>query len=839
MLVDLLGAGALSRDALVDALMDKGESASRSSLRDRVDELLQFDTSFSEVIDGVIYLPSVVDGSTWTVRVDADDAKHGFVRTHPDLSPLGWWLIADGVRLVDTDGRDLGPLTTDGLLLDDLDTDVVFGPDGWLDEIAGGWASVAVRGSTLCWSRCETPPAPTPAQVVAIRTGFQRVLREESDDVTPSPGELRFASSDRPVHEALLADRDAFVDHPIPPVRDLYRAAGLEERGHIVAEDGFNWDALHTWQTANRLRASYQLDDAQVAQLIAVVGACELSVDDGAAALGADHGEREGAARLLSAILDDGAVAAGFWSECEQRGVAVEAIAGFVALLNEYLESGRPVGLGWLLSRALDDAGEPEAAVAMLEAVGAAASDHRPALVDLAAFTADRGDAPGALRLLRRAGVTPNDHDFLPDDDAQRLLAEVEEIARHQPPPAARRNDPCPCGSGRKYKHCHLGRERHSLDDRASWLYAKAVRFLHTRHRGHGSSFASVIADTADDPSLYRELRDSPLVADLALHEDGVFAEFLAARDSLLPDDEALLAAQWSMVDRSVFEVERAERDRLELRDLASGDRITVVNVTPSPQTRKGSVLLGRPLPVGDVYRALSGFASVARASAAEYMAAIEARDATEIAELLGEAMRPPEMQNTDGHDLVLHTLRWRIADDAALGAALEGCGLRADSDSEWTLVRDSANRRNTIVMTLRYADGTLVGEVNSDERAAELLALVADALPGARLVDDDRRTFEEAVADRDPEAAEAAETLLDPDDPQVREVLDQIIAEQERSWLDESIPALGGRTPRAAAADPIGRELLEQLLDSFPRLPTRGAAVGMDPDRLRTALGL
>jgi hypothetical protein len=58
-----------------------------------------------------------------------------------------------------------------------------------------------------------------------------------------------------------------------------------------------------------------------------------------------------------------------------------------------------------------------------------------------------------------------------------------------------------------------------------------------------------------------------------------------------------------------------------------------------------------------------------------------------------------------------------------------------------------------------------------------------------------------------------------------------------EQSWLDESIPALGGVTPREAADDPTRRDDLVRLLDSFPD-------AGEDPGqrsvtRLRVALGL
>jgi Antitoxin Xre/MbcA/ParS C-terminal toxin-binding domain len=75
-------------------------------------------------------------------------------------------------------------------------------------------------------------------------------------------------------------------------------------------------------------------------------------------------------------------------------------------------------------------------------------------------------------------------------------------------------------------------------------------------------------------------------------------------------------------------------------------------------------------------------------------------------------------------------------------------------------------------------------------------------------------------------------------DDPAIRAALAEHIAGYERRWLDESIPALGGRTPREAADDPIGREELTRLLASFP-VPAPGEVGAMDPDRLRAELGL
>ena len=368
----------------------------------------------------------------------------------------------------------------------------------------------------------------------------------------------------------------------------------------------------------------------------------------------------------------------------------------------------------------LDLSGATEAAVELLERAVSPDCDHAPALVDLAGFAADRGDAPAAYRFLQQTGVTEHARDDGIDEvddatEAELLLDEIEGFALNRPRPLAGRNDRCPCGSGRKYKACHLGRERHPLDDRAGWLYQKAQRFLRRRADDLVEALAGEMADPIDFHREYEQLRDSPFVADLALHEEGVFDEFISARDGLLPDDEALLAAQWALVNRSVLEIERVERDRLDLHDIGRGERLTVVNTYPSGRTRPGVVLLGRPLPVGDSHRAFSGFVEVPRALVDDLLHAIDDGDSSRIASLFGRTLLPPRLQNTDGEDLVFHTIRWRVGQPELVGAAVEQAGLLADDgEPSWRLVRDSANRGNTVIASVRLVGDELLGDVNS-----------------------------------------------------------------------------------------------------------------------------
>jgi SEC-C motif/Protein of unknown function (DUF2384) len=445
------------------------------------------------------------------------------------------------------------------------------------------------------------------------------------------------------------------------------------------------------------------------------------------------------------------------------------------------------------------------------------------------------------------AGVTGDVPDDWPENeepDADTLLYhEVYPYATHRPRPTVGRNDRCPCGSGKKYKACHLGRESFPLEDRAPWLSDKVMRFARSQLDVMDTvvELADDIAGPDDEASF--ALASSRFVIDLVLHEDGVFEEFLASRNAQLPDDEALTAARWALTDRSVFEVERTGTSTVDLLDLATGDRIHVTNTMSSDRTTEGMLLVGRPVPVADTYRAFSGFMPLDRRYLDEMLAAIADRDAHAIADVLGRQFRPRRLTNTEGHDMVFHTIRCQLAREFDLSAVRDAFDRRGldfhDNDPpSWLLARDTPSmpRATILNLSLDVDAGVLTGEVNSVERADEARALIDDAFPGAEVLDVQRRTLDElpSTGIDDDEAS----ARPDPNDPEVREILEAHMALMEEHWLDQEIPALGGRTPREAVEDPIGREEVRQLLATFPR-PSPAMPVVMDADRIRDALGL
>jgi hypothetical protein len=832
----MLGAGPLTTDELAERLAAAGLDLGRDP-HDRLREVLEASTEVWALDDDLwIGCAAALHGTAWCTVLDPPAAAAGVLPTSRDLHPLGWWAVD-----VPLDWGDHVGVVVLGEDADD-DFDGLVGPEGWLDGLAGP-VLVRIEGRRLSVVPVAEPPEPVPEQVAAVRAAFEAEALDEELTSSLVPGEgpvaLRFASLESVVWRALAVDPAAFRTAPVPPVDVLLAAAALERSGGDVAEAGFPWDDLDRWRRRQQLAWMHRLEPDEVDLAEVLIGASLAVIHGEGDPLGPVDEEPRSAQLMAHALLAP-RVAKAFWGHHLERRTPPEALERFAARLLAHLDGPQRAGVAWLAGRAADLAGDAAAAEAWFTDAVACGAEHPPALVALAAFRADRGDAPGAMRLLRRAldeQADPFDDDLVAD-----LYAEVGPYAANRPAPLARRNDPCPCGSGRKYKACHQGQERHPLIDRGPWLYAKARRYLRdnrfrllTAELGHAMTAAS-----GRGVGFLTELLDSELLADVVLCEAGVLEAFAGEREALLPDDEVLTLARWQLAERSVFEVEQAGRDSLDLRDVRTGDRLTVTNTRPSELTRPGTLLLGRPLPIEDTWRAYSGFVPMPLALLDEALELLDYPDPFEVAGLIGRCLAPPTLSNTDGEPLVAHELVWRVPDQAVVAPALVGAGWSVDEPDvhgvmALRLVRDTANQANTIVLTGRLDVDELVLEANSDRRAGEALEVVARLVPDAELVDHDVRSVDEMLAEHRP--SDAAEPALDLDEhPEVAELVAQHLRRMEEQWIDEPIPALGGRTPRQAASDPIGRAELERLFASMPKV---AGETGMDPDRMRALLGM
>jgi hypothetical protein len=600
-------------------------------------------------------------------------------------------------------------------------------PDGALDHPPGTLLALRVdqTGQATVEALASAPPLDD-VLVAHVRATYDRVVAEPW---LPVDGEDL-------VVEMRFDDRTRFSTAQ-PPLTVLAEAAGLEVRGARAAHDDSVWHADHQarrWhRVMHRMGSDYERSRPvlRLLDLADVVGGLDPSWISNEAITTDEHSLR-GALRTLRARNVLSIVADELFATDDDTARRADA---FVDALERVAHTDADVATAALLSalRAEHD-DDPIAAVHELERAHVADPDD-PLVIDRLAWSAaDRGDAAVAARLWRR----------LDDSDRNQDLREVTRFL-DGPGAALRRNDPCWCGSGRKYKQCHLGvTSLPALPDRVGWLCRKAVAYLERAgYEADEQVFATAYAraDGDDTNEALAHALGDPLVLDVVLTEGGWFERFLRARGALLPDDEALLAESWLLVDRTLYEVLSVQPGTgLAVRDLRTNDVVEIRERTFSRTVTVGAVFCGRAVPDGESHQLVGGLFDVAPGTEADLLDLLDERDPEQIVAWVAAGERPPQLVTREGEPLVL---------------------------------------------------------------------------------------------------SDVSERVRPPDSPELANAMHEIRDRFERQWCDEEVPALGGVTPRQAAADPTRREALERLITSFERFDAPTDAITMRPQRLRELLGL
>ena len=456
-------------------------------------------------------------------------------------------------------------------------------------------------------------------------------------------------------------------------------------------------------------------------------------------------------------------------------------------------------------------------------------------MADLAWYAADRGDAKTAVALLRRAGV---------DDDEPKLAFLLTRLGSTTA--QVGRNDPCPCGSGRKYKACCLNNTASPLESRVGWLYQKLVTFtVRPPRRGLVEVLIAIVGESAS-PEATSEL--VPVLIDVAAFEGGGLEEFIEHRGDLLPPDELTLCRTWLGSRLALWEVVTAEPgSTVTLRDTRTGDQVVVTERTASQTVRPGVYLLTRVVAAGSQNQILGLPLTITlrqRDSLIELLD--DDPEVDEIADWLGLAMGPPTLTNREGEDLLAcrAVLQPRSASWEEVTASLEDrFGPPPDPSLERWTETISIDGEDLVRTFLEREGDSLIVETNSIERFERVQGVLQKLVVGGfDVLEEEVQSVADAAAHHSPEGR----SPTDADDltelsPEVTEYMQDLMRQKEDGWLDEHVPALGGVTPRQAAADPTRREDLIALLRDFDRPPpTSGRQFfSFDVARLRQKLGL
>lgn len=461
--------------------------------------------------------------------------------------------------------------------------------------------------------------------------------------------------------------------------------------------------------------------------------------------------------------------------------------------------------------------------------------------------------------------------------------------------PRVGRNDPCPCGSGRKYKKCHhaadeaerverrqaeeerQGAGDHDLDGE---LARKLSRYAGERFGFEWGRFTADFFDPEETLqlavpwSLYHYRVEGRSVLEWYLDERGRRPS-PAEREWLVAQQAAWLSA-WEVIS-----VEPGES--VTLRDLLSNEERFVREVSGSRTLVVRDVLLGRvvdhegvsllcgahprplpPMDAAEVVRRARGRLRRKRAVPVERLRDeafgryLIARWEEAVDDLDARREIPPQLRNTEGDLLLLTADHFELqptarAEVASRLAAMEGVEVEQGADGDDAPEEGSiyvflaegnrmhASWENTVVGRACLTGTKLRLEANSLERSDALRARVEAAC--GELLRHCAREHADPLAPPVRAAAAMAAAAAPPPEPAPSEI-EQLLADVKRrhyaDWPDQSVPALEGLSPREAVRTARGREAVDVLLkDMENREQRHGGGDAFDFGALRRELGL
>jgi hypothetical protein len=490
---------------------------------------------------------------------------------------------------------------------------------------------------------------------------------------------------------------------------------------------------------------------------------------------------------------------------------------------------------------------------------------------------------------------------------------------RSHPHEKTGRNDPCPCGSGKKYKHCCFASGPASISapdfqdtpwsrqrDASDRITADLFKVV---GREFGDDLLEAWADfnqTYDTEPLSKMPEEITIFNPYLLFEwdpeqrarrsggkpkaGAVARSYMEKRAHQLSELELLLLHQAISRPVSFYEVVRSDPGHgVRLRDLLIGEETEVEEHSASLQMRPGDLAYGQIWILPEVATLGRLAPRVIRpdnkVKIVKLRAQLRKKIANENRELNADdllryndeirivyldirdaQLRPPVLQNTDGELIHFHTLTYRIEsaqlafdalaplawhitkEDLLDEAELDKNGALQNVEIPWSKKGNKLHDswENTILGHLKIDGRVLVVEVNSAQRAEKIRHEIERRLGmHATLLDAKKQTPEESVKERKRLGSTAAEKEEEEDLPFPPEVMKELAAQMQtevEAWVHTKVPALGGRTPMQAVADPDGREIVEALLLGWERhfeKPGSPGAFRPDIDAVRRLLGL
>ena len=434
------------------------------------------------------------------------------------------------------------------------------------------------------------------------------------------------------------------------------------------------------------------------------------------------------------------------------------------------------------------------------------------------------------------------------------------------------RNDPCSCGSGKKYKHCclHLSlvQTPAPVDANAhDSAIDKAMAWLSTHQRkGWQVAFSRLheeLVDARDRQALSK--LDHETIAGIQIN----LTEWLLAEGDILVQGVSRRIADYltgpfgpAMTPGQRDWIQQLAQRPLRLysvTDVRAGEQITLCDALQSDaesvvvHERSGSqsvhpgMFVGvRIMRVGDHFE-LSGaaypFSMMAGSSVADRLRAT-AQEFGHLPELAREqalvlmsswlqqyvapVSMPTMIDQYSGEPIVAITDHYRVLDWESLDRAMQGCAdVQGDRTTGWSRLIDCEDGQKRPIASVNLGkkldqiEVFYKTQVYADQGRAWLEGMVADALTFLTRKVSDPQSWMKQGKTTESKASKAAKAAMgtgmpDIDPQELAKVLATVIQRSFANWCDEPIPTLENKTPRQAIQSAAGLERVKGLLRSY-----------------------
>mgnify|MGYP000855399162 CR=1 FL=1 len=427
------------------------------------------------------------------------------------------------------------------------------------------------------------------------------------------------------------------------------------------------------------------------------------------------------------------------------------------------------------------------------------------------------------------------------------------------------RNDPCPCGSGRKFKQCcgntgvaaaeqqrkdHAGAVDRALD----WLankHRKAVSVAIDAMLCDNLSEEEQEALRAQDQETWHSIQINAtewLIAEGHIHAQGKHkrvAEYLLGRGGpLFTVEQRSWLEQLAERPLRLYDVTDVVAGRqMTLCDSLDGDASSpiVVQERLGSQAARPGIQVGARIMEVDGHYELSGAAyPFSPLVGPGVLASLRERvnryagPRQELPGLLSFIIRrawlaqfcatmplPSLMDAYSNQPILLITDHYRVQDWAALTQALSAQGdIEGNRESGWSRLIDCEDGQSRPVATVNA--GTSANKISlfyKTQAYADQGRPWFDSLAGPAVQFVSRELSDPAaLMRRKPGSQEARRTSGGPDlSPEaLADLIEGALLHSYANWADEPIPALDGKTPRQAIASPAGLERVRGLLRMY-----------------------